>query len=271
MSEDQLRLRNINELIEAKDQFYIPAYQRGYRWTSRQVEDLLNDILEFHLKEKSLSEFYCLQPVVVKRAENKWELIDGQQRLTTLFIILSFFNRRMSEDFRKQLFSIQYITRPNSQEYLLNINGNDKNKNIDFYHMYGAFEAVKNWFANKTHLINDIESILLNRVKIIWYEIVDGSDPIDVFTRLNIGKIPLTNAELIKALFLQSSNFQQDKASLKQIQIATEWDLMEKSLQEPAFWNFIHNPVTGIKYTTHIEYVFDLIKKTFRSRSIFYI
>jgi len=261
MIKDQLRLRNINELIEAKDQFYIPAYQRGYRWSSRQVEDLLNDILEFHQKEKKQSEFYCLQPIVVRKNENKWEIIDGQQRLTTLFIIFSFYNSFRLESRRKKLFSIEYITRPNSQEYLLNINENDKSKNIDFYHIYGAFKTVEAWFEHRENLMNDIESILLNRVKIIWYEITDGSDPIDVFTRLNIGKIPLTNAELIKALFLQSSNFQQDKASLKQIQIATEWDLIEKSLQDSAFWSFIYNPVTGVKYATRIEFIFDLMKK----------
>jgi uncharacterized protein with ParB-like and HNH nuclease domain len=67
MIKDQLRLRNINELIEAKDQFYIPAYQRGYRWSSRQVEDLLNDILEFHQKEKNNLNSIVFSLLVVKK------------------------------------------------------------------------------------------------------------------------------------------------------------------------------------------------------------
>ncbi|MBA1447018.1 MAG: DUF262 domain-containing protein [Gammaproteobacteria bacterium] len=258
MSENQLTLRTINELIDKNEQFYIPAYQRGYRWIKRQVEDLLNDILEFHHKEKKQSEFYCLQPIVVRASGEKWELIDGQQRLTTLFIILSYFNRRMAEEFRKQLFSIEYDTRPNSQQYLLNINEEEKDLNIDFYHMYGAFEVVKAWFYGKENLINDIESILLNRVKVIWYEIREKIDPVEVFTRLNIGKIPLTNAELVKALFLRSGNFGQDltHVRLRQLQIAQEWDDMERALQDDEFWYFLTNEKS---YATRIEFILELV------------
>jgi hypothetical protein len=78
---------------------------------------------------------------------------------------------------------------------------------------------------------------------------------------LNIGKIPLTNAELIKALFLQKKNFSEEQASLKQIQIAAEWDNIEKKLQDDAFWFFLYNPDNPLKYENRIEYVFDLMKK----------
>lgn len=258
MTENQLTLRTIYELIEAKDQFYIPAYQRGYRWTSRQVEDLLNDILEFHQKEKKQSEFYCLQPVVVRKDGDKWELIDGQQRLTTLFIILSYFNRRMAEEFRAQLFSLEYATRPTSQKYLLNINEEEKDINIDFYHMHSAYEVVKTWFVDKRHLINDIESVFLNRVKVIWYEIMESIDPIEVFTRLNIGKIPLTNAELVKALFLRAGNFGTDttRIQLRRLQIAQEWDDMERALRHDDFWYFLTDKDD---YASRIEFLLGLV------------
>lgn len=258
MTENQLTLRTIFELIEAKDQFYIPAYQRGYRWTSRQVEDLLNDILEFHQKDKKQTEFYCLQPVVVRKDGDKWELIDGQQRLTTLFIILSYFNRRMAEEFRAQLFSIEYATRPTSQKYLLNINDEEKDNNIDFYHMHGAYEVVKAWFVDKRHLINDIESVFLNRVKVIWYEIMESIDPIEVFTRLNIGKIPLTNAELVKALFLRAGNFGTDttRIQLRRLQIAQEWDDMERALRHDDFWYFLTD---NDDYASRIEFLLELV------------
>lgn len=249
--------RTVYELLGEK--FYIPAYQRGYRWSPLQVEELLDDVWEFC--QRKIDGFYCLQPVVVRKQDQQWELIDGQQRLTTLFIILSYFNLRFTEEFRSPLFSIEYATRPTSLSYLKNINEDGKNNNIDFYHMYGALEAVKTWFKDRQNFAEDIKSMILNRVKVIWYEIAENIDPIDVFTRLNIGKIPLTNSELIKALFLQSSNFQQEKASLKQIQIATEWDLIEKSLQESSFWYFIYNPDSDKKYDTRIEYIFDMMKE----------
>ena len=94
-----LELKTVNDLLG--ENFYIPHYQRGYRWTSQQVNDLLNDIWSFSRKpatEIVQGEFYCLQPVVVKKKTwnedgydiNGYEVIDGQQRLTTLFIIIQY-------------------------------------------------------------------------------------------------------------------------------------------------------------------------------------
>jgi len=90
MSDMALSLKPVNDLLGEK--FFIPAYQRGYRWTPRQVTDLLEDILTFQSESDGSKKetFYCLQPVVVmQRQEGDWELIDGQQRLTTLFLVLA--------------------------------------------------------------------------------------------------------------------------------------------------------------------------------------
>ena len=100
MNNNTLKLKSIFELLN--EEFYIPSYQRGYRWTDKQVEALLEDIWDFRNKNPKKEEFYCLQPVVVTKPSNStnspWELIDGQQRLTTIYIILSFFNKRFSEE-----------------------------------------------------------------------------------------------------------------------------------------------------------------------------
>lgn len=268
----KLKRTPIYELLGQK--FLIPPYQRGYRWTTKQVEDLLNDIWAFYHK-KQKDDFYCLQPVVVTKtiykAEERWELIDGQQRLTTIFIILDFFNKRFVEDARKELFSIIYKTRPESETFLKNINESEKDNNIDFYFIYNTYQVVKNWFSDKGSFINDFESTLLNKTEIIWYEADNDehkrqldeeekeNNSIEIFTRLNIGKIPLTNAELIKALFLQKSNFEENEL-LKQIHIASEWDEIEKKLQNDSFWYFIYSKNNTISYDNRIEYIFDLIK-----------
>jgi hypothetical protein len=143
--------------------------------------------------------------------------------------------------------------------------------NIDFYHISRAYEEVERWFSD--HDYNDRNIFLgallakpdtSRSVKVIWYDLTDeckeNDYAVDVFSRINIGKIPLTNAELVKALFLQSSHFHREKASLKQIQIATEWDAIEKSLQEPSFWYFIYKPQPLRRYDSRIEYIFDLMK-----------
>jgi uncharacterized protein with ParB-like and HNH nuclease domain len=68
--------------------FRVPRYQRGYRWGKLEVERLLNDIWESNGKP------YSLQPIVVKRdGETAFELVDGQQRLTTLYLIFVFMQR----------------------------------------------------------------------------------------------------------------------------------------------------------------------------------
>lgn len=87
----------VAELLMTKHHFVIPSYQRGYRWEEKQVVDLLDDICEFAKQDKEDS--YYLQPLVVKPCKwsvaddmqiDAWEVLDGQQRLTTLKLILMF-------------------------------------------------------------------------------------------------------------------------------------------------------------------------------------
>ncbi|MBC8486293.1 MAG: DUF262 domain-containing protein [Bacteroidetes bacterium] len=266
--ETSITLKSIDEL--RKEKFIIPAYQRGYRWGERQVKELLNDLKEFTEKEKQKAEFYCLQPLVITQNKGKeWEVIDGQQRITTTFLILNFLNQRYTEERQKQLYTINYQTRKKSLDFLRNPDPTKQNENIDFYHIYNAYEVIREWFKDRESLENDFESTLLNRTKFIWYEVQinDDSDAIDIFTRINIGKIPLTNGELIKALFLNRSNFRtltDDNIRLKQLQIAQEWDRIESTLQEDSFWYFIHDDKTN--YSTRIELIFNLlVKKSERS------
>jgi len=276
---NQLVLKSVNQLFEYS--FFIPAYQRGYRWTDTQVKQLLDDVWQFAKnppqhgpgKEKP---FYCLQPVVVKkRNENEWEVIDGQQRLTTIYLILKNLKNQIERD-QKNFTKIFYETRIatpesiGSEEFLKNVEQYEQyaNQNIDFNHIHKAYQTIYKWFQDKANTTEDaapravFAPILLRDTKVIWYEVEETeiNNSIDIFTRLNIGKIPLTNAELIKALFLQKGNFAQEKASLKQIQIASEWDIIEKTLQDDAFWFFLYNIDNPLKYDNRIEYIFDLMK-----------
>ena len=286
MEENNIELKSVRELLGMS--FNIPNYQRGYRWTKQQVEDLLNDIWEFHKKEKSETEFYCLQPLVVKRKEideqdflkqikekgnikeikeivnsikYPWDVIDGQQRLTTIFIILSVLEELEEiEKEETEKYTLEYETRKDSKEFLKKINDENKDNNIDFFHIYNAKDVAKKWFEeNKKAIKKAIKDTLLNKVKFIWYETIE-EDPIKVFTRLNIGKIPLTNSELIKALLLNSSNFKSENPNhlrLKQQEIASEWDNIEYTLQNDEFWLFLHSP--NYDKPTRIDFIFDLI------------
>lgn len=262
--ENNLVLKPVSELLD--ESFFIPAYQRGYRWTKRQVTELLDDIKEFQKQseEGPKSAFYCLQPIVVKKHGDSWELVDGQQRLTTIFIILTYLKDILTL-LGKSRYQLSYETRVDSADFLNDINEERGEENIDFYHIVEAKRAVDEWFKTQStaYPISFIQTLLNDdemgkNVKVIWYQINDNEDVTDVFTRLNLGKIPLVNAELVKALFLKSSNFDKNGSvakHLQQLNISQEWDAIEKRLQDDAFWYFISNESTK---TNRIEFVLKL-------------
>lgn len=278
MQDNALMLKPINDLLDKE--FYIPAYQRGYRWTKRQVTDLLEDIKEFQQQVENSTnakdKFYCLQPIVVKEHGDKWEIVDGQQRLTTIHIILTCL-KEILPLVGKSRYQISYETRTDSSDFLANINEDQAEDNIDFFHIVEAKKAVDEWFKDKGNYRIQLIQTLLNEdeigknVKVIWYELGEHENATEVFTRLNMGKIPLVNAELVKALFLKSSNFIDNNQSIKeqnksirleQVKISQEWDSIEKNLQDDAFWYFISNE--NIK-TNRIEFILQLRALEFKN------
>jgi uncharacterized protein with ParB-like and HNH nuclease domain len=189
--------------------------------------------------------WYCLQPIVVKQnSETQYEVIDGQQRLTTLYLILYYLNQDFVESKRDKLFTIDYETRPNSKKFLQTPD-QENDSNIDFFYIHTAYMTIQSWFEKQDEDINydrnNFRSKLKFATKVIWYETTERIST-QVFTRLNIGKISLTNAELIKALFLNSSNFRSDDAGgmrLRQVEIANEWDQIETALHFNKLWYFL--------------------------------
>lgn len=286
MAENNIELKSISELLRMN--FFIPSYQRGYRWEERQITHLLNDILEFQKKpNKSEGEFYCLQPLIIaKREKDVWEVVDGQQRLTTIYILLSYLKDALNIlGLPSNLFSIVYDTREkedySSKEFLQNITKiyTVNKTNIDFYRMSDAFLTIKKWFEenkpNKGDFCNallkndyDIESKIdkANNVRFIWYPINANNNieekPNVTFAKYNQGRIDLTNAELIKAIFyLTDSNKDKKK---HQIKIGYEWDDIENKLRESDFWRFI-NPHKS--YKNHIEFIFELVATKYEKQT----
>lgn len=254
--------------------FFVPSYQRGYRWGRQEVEALLNDLWEFYLQtngkknlqtdgEKDLQTdgeknvFYCLQPIVLYKDEQAREnLLDGQQRLTTIYLLLSYLDvRRREEGYDKPLFTLEYATREDSADFLAKklfaSEESEEASNVDYYYMRAAYGYIKDWFTQAPKhpgAAGELIPLLLAEdgkgpnVRVIEYYVEDDSDPIDVFLRLNQGKIPLTDAELTKALFLQSDKYDAQLlpyVSPKLDLIASEWYAYEQQLSVPKFWHFI--------------------------------
>lgn len=238
--------------IEGK--FYVPSYQRGYRWGKDEVTRLLNDVYS------NGSESYCLQPVVVRRNGEVFELIDGQQRLTTIYLIYRFMYDASNGFMDEPNFSLIYETRPRSEEFLLTIDSSMKEDNIDFWFICNAYEAIREWFTEKgkKSALTNINKYFDENVKIIWYEVDESEDAIALFARLNIGKIPLTSAELVKAIFLSETTGQQELDLNRREEKSLQWDNIEKELHNDALWYFLSND-RKTKYQTRIDLVLDLI------------
>lgn len=236
---------------EIQGTFYVPSYQRGYRWGKDEVLRLLEDI--YVNGDKS----YCLQPVVVRKSGDSYELIDGQQRLTTLYLIYRFM-KDANPFFNEPAFTLEYQTRENSEEFLRTVELARRDENVDFWFIANAYETIGNWFSEDLQIrVINFFKYLKEQVKIIWYEVGEDEDAISLFTRLNIGKIPLTSAELVKAMFLSSSG-RDGSAAGRQEEIALQWDNMEKELHDDSLWYFLTNRATGT-YQTRIDLVLDLI------------
>ncbi|MBP7554007.1 MAG: DUF262 domain-containing protein [Spirochaetes bacterium] len=277
-------LKNISEIIGYN--FFVDSYQRGYKWDKIQVEDILSDISSIECFNDNAKEYiYCLQPLVLKKIgderKNEFkekgivynnneicELIDGQQRMTTILMILAFIDK-------KNIDNLIYYTREGSHEFLKEIKnlneinendwakyiGTENNKeydNVDNYHFFNAYQTIKDWFKDKDK--NTFKNKLLNKTYVLWYDVSDKEiDSRDIFTRINSGKIPLTNSELIKALFLSCTKSEnQEIKELKQTEIAQEWDKIEYTLQNDEFWYFItsDNPSPN-----RIEIIFRLMAR----------
>lgn len=226
MDEVIIETKNSILLLSVKQlqnkQFVIGNYQRGYKWGKKEILELLNDIHEYD----SNSGLYCLQPIILKPlstskkeiitvdkkeysifTEN--EVIDGQQRTTTLFLLLSYLQYLDAIDSQYN-YTITFNTRIRSGQFLENklkflfdtdvsniteddlinkdynqiasinnfwgdfIKNHKEFDNIDVYHFFLVSCYIKRWilhFLTDQSKAQEFISKLLDHVKIIWYSL----------------------------------------------------------------------------------------------------
>lgn len=242
-------------------EFFVASYQRGYRWGRHEVRQLLDDIrsnARAAEANRTTAPDYFLQPIVVlARDDGSWELVDGQQRLTTLFLIAKYVGTKLQDD--RLGYALTYETRPGSRDYLQTLDPARRDENIDFFHMAGAYEVIEEWFNEADHgnpitMAIDFYKALSTWVKVIWYEAPKGTNPNALFTRLNRDRIPLTDSELIKALVLSKSAATAGTPG-RQEEVAAQWDSFERDLRGEQFWTFLTGSTEA--RPTHIDFMFE--------------
>lgn len=295
-----LQLKSVRDICKESKNFYIASYQRGYRWGKDEVNALLEDIYAVYVQGDKAPK-YCLQPLVVKKRDNAmctktlgeldesgkvenskeigqacYELLDGQQRLTTLWLILDALKEKLPSE---QRYSIYYeLVRKVDENFICN-----------------AKDTIKCWFGRhdefkskakkdkgegnekdldwKEDERQNYKKIILDKLYFIWYEVKDEKTNENellceegqstkqgqsekLFRKINKGKIELTNAELFKAMLLNEENARTEEERGELVQISFEWDKIEQSLRNDDFWYFVSNDKSEER--TRIDYILEV-------------
>ena len=299
MDNKDARIRKIERLMRVGDysdadnhvlSFFVDSYQRGYRWNREKAEQLIEDIYnnykKFYKKIRKINTEdsdpgltgyeYCLQPLVVRKIEGDgkdvYNVVDGQQRLTTLSLFFMALNEKYKENrfvHNDDEIVIRYKRNDNNP---IDVNRlktvNEKDLSIDeryakdVYGFFGEYldgviegkdEKYKGYFSftgkennprrdYTEYRLNAIREMVIYNATVIWYEPNKGTEE-DSFEIFNDKKIPLTGSELVKALFMNPDNYfskekySDDLIKTRQIIIGNDWDRMEQQLHDPEFWN----------------------------------
>lgn len=259
--------------------FIIPYLQRAYKWKEKQAKQMLEDFSEFLKQEKT---YYCMQPLaVVKTEDNKYELLDGQQRLTTLLILW----RILFEDNKENTFYpyiFEYERDSSESNTLLNrysfITESDEikkgeHRNIDEYYMSKVYGAIKQYFIdNSDNQKEDFKKLLKGEGKhilFLWYE-VNEEEKHTTFAHLNSGKIELTCSELIKAILLSDDNKESsDNNGLPDKSlVAAQYAEMEEAFNDDRLWYMLQTDeplYNGSRMDLLFNIVLNISRKTYEA------
>lgn len=238
--------------------FLVPGYQRSYVWETDNIQDLLDD-LWFAYENKPENEYF-LGSLVLKKTNkedfNEYEVLDGQQRLTTFFLLMAVL-RDISEDERlkgvcqnriyqeanpyegtPERLRIVYEIRDNVEgfikEYILEKGGtlnpkieeNIKSDNTSISHMANAINEMKSFFSDKeTKQIEGFGVFLALKLIFIYVSTESREDAFRMFTILNNRGIPLTSADILK-----STNIGAIPTVKEQEKCAKKWEEIEGNL-----------------------------------------
>jgi hypothetical protein len=195
------------------EKYNIPEYQRGYKWSRSNVKALLDDLWKFHkaiMESSNKDQFYCLQNItlVEKKGNKMYNVVDGQQRLTTLVILLSYLDKAsLVKD------KLKYSVRDETHNFIQNEIitkkiwstdiSPDKAKRKDQYYISAVADEITIWFKEKEEEKNVFCETILEHTKFIVNLLEDDEERI--FSNLNGGKVELDGADLLRAILMTRS------------------------------------------------------------------
>ena len=273
--------------------YCIPDYQRAYVWDTDQVRDLLDDTISAYRENKEAQ--YFLGSMVLKineKSENnvsytEYELLDGQQRITTVFLILACMRDMLTDypQYQNSLAGFVYqaedaiLQQPERMRIIFNIRSDvrdfvnehikplhgtcddallkekmqAKDVNISIRNMANAMLVAHEFLEeNKSDIIGYL-SYFLNKVLMIYVATEELQDAFQLFTVLNNRGVKLSSSDILKAENLK------ELSAADRTSWATRWEEMETYFGEDfdKFLSHIRTILVKKKQTTTLLKEFD--------------
>ena len=229
MSTNQIKTLSVQEVLDGADLYKIPIYQRNYAWGDKEITQLIQDIADYISDEKEKNNYYIGSLIVYLRNEDKrnqfYETIDGQQRLTTLSILVAviknIYNSEVNLDWYEKV-NLEYFSRKKSSQSLYSvfnneISGNHLILNDEITEAYQLIiKRLKTILEEKKISIELFSEYLLKNVTIIRVEVPEDTDLNHYFEIMNNRGEQLEKHEVLKSTLLEILNDIEDETEREQ-------------------------------------------------------
>lgn len=212
---NNVKTLKIGELL-TNDKYFIPIYQRNYSWGDEEVNYLIQDLWNAYLNNENKN-YYIGSLVVNKKENGDFEVIDGQQRLTTLTLIMHYFcmNNLYENDFTRNV----YFEHRKDSDWALEHLESDNIPNV----FKNALKSIKKYWAADQKTVDQQKSLayfLLTKVEIIRTEVPEKTDLNHYFEIMNTRGEQLEKHEILKARLMKNLPVKSFEQSL----FAKIWD-----------------------------------------------
>lgn len=189
---DSIKRFTLEELSGSTDKYIVPLYQRAYAWTQKEIRQLIDDVNDFD------EEQYYLGSLIVHKREDAFEVIDGQQRLTTLYLLFTVLDKQPKNDFLK------FECREKSNYTLKNLKNPDINDEFVEYSLINGKRIFEEFFntpdaPTKEEFFNKLSKVIINRI-----EVPENTDLNRYFEIMNTRGEQLEQSDIVKANLMKN-------------------------------------------------------------------
>ncbi|WP_052296391.1 DUF262 domain-containing protein [Gracilinema caldarium] len=226
----------LNALLDKTLNLEIPEYQRPYKWTDKNVFQLLEDIYEYILiKNKD----FRIGNIILHENNGKYDIVDGQQRLITISILLYALDEK------------------NDKEDVLLLNKPIKNNAISKNNIVYNYHVINQWISAKLENDKDKKDFrrkIMNKCEVVLFTVLDQEEAFQLFDAQNARGKPLEPYDLLKAFHLREMESDSEEEREKCVE---RW---EKSISNGSLKPILGNHLFRIRKWSKNEYKYNFTK-----------